>query len=128
MFKILAVHSPEQLYSLTSDGIETSWRVSSLWLACKNSPIQTFPLTFFSDVLDEDFWFQSNQKPTIRNIIRHSERIFNADASFPIIIDKSGNILDGYHRIARAFLFDKAIINIQQLMVLPEPDFVEKKE
>jgi hypothetical protein len=74
--------------------------------------------------LEEDCWGGITQRQVIENpdiSQEHNDRIQNADMSYPIMIDKSNNIVvDGMHRLAKAYLdklevidayvFDKSIM------------------
>jgi hypothetical protein len=51
-------------------------------------------------------WFDGalNLLPACRAIAEHARDIYEADLSYPIILAQSGEVLDGWHRICRAFL------------------------
>ena len=57
-------------------------------------------------ILDAVVWFGGphDVQPTVRGVAERARDIFNADLSFPIILTQSGEVLDGAHRIAKAFL------------------------
>ena len=51
-------------------------------------------------------WFggPKNVEPTVRKVAERARDIFSADLSYPIIMTRSGDVLDGAHRIAKAYL------------------------
>ena len=58
------------------------------------------------DILDAVVWFGGprNVEPTIGRVAAHARDIYGADLSFPIVTTKGGDVLDGAHRIARAYI------------------------
>ena len=40
----------------------------------------------------------------MRNVDEHAHDIVNADMSYPIIVVRGGEIIDGAHRVARAYI------------------------
>jgi hypothetical protein len=50
--------------------------------------------------------------------------IEEADLSFPIILSASGAVMDGMHRVAKAALQGRHVIEALQFDVDPEPDHV----
>jgi hypothetical protein len=78
------------------------------------------------NILDEVVWFggPKNVEPTIRRVAQHARDIFHADLSYPIIMTKSGDVLDGAHRIARAYLSGQQAISAILLEDWPQPDGV----
>jgi hypothetical protein len=53
---------------------------------------------------DENCWFGSGNPPTCRAVAQHVQRIWEADLAYPIILSANGGLMDGGHRIARAWL------------------------
>jgi hypothetical protein len=56
--------------------------------------------------------------------MEHSQLIKDADLSFPIIVDPSGRVMDGMHRVCKALMLGNETILTVQLNELPEPDFI----
>ena len=73
--------------------------------------------------LDEDCWFDG-RSPTCREVAAHARRITDADLSHPIILGSDGRLMDGGHRIARAWLDGVAEVDAVQFDVDPEPDWI----
>jgi hypothetical protein len=75
--------------------------------------------------LDEPFWFGAGSAPaTCRAVADHARLIIEADTRHPIILGADGRVMDGMHRVAKAYLERRGAILAVQLDVDPEPDFV----
>jgi len=73
--------------------------------------------------LDEDCWFDG-RNPTIRDVAEHARRIQEADLAHPVILAADGGLMDGGHRLARAWLEGRKTIAAVRFAVDPEPDWV----
>jgi hypothetical protein len=56
--------------------------------------------------------------------VEHIRLIEAADLSFPIILASDGRVMDGMHRVAKALLLGRAVIEAVQFTGDPEPDYV----
>lgn len=75
--------------------------------------------------LDEPFWFGGgSEAATCRAVAEHARLILEADLHYPIILGADGRVMDGMHRVAKAYLEGRDTILAVQLEVDPEPDFV----
>jgi hypothetical protein len=75
--------------------------------------------------LDEPFWFGGGSEPaTCRAVADHARLIFETDLAYPIILGADGRVMDGMHRVARAYLEGRHTVLAVQLDSDPEPDFV----
>ncbi len=61
-------------------------------------------------------------RPTCRAVVEHLQRIEAADLADPIILSPDGYVIDGMHRVAKAFLAGRASIPAVRLGEYPEPD------
>ena len=70
---------------------------------------------------DEVCWFGGprNIRPTCRAIAEHARDIYEADLSYPIILSPTGEVLDGWHRICKAFLQGLEELDAVQLTTMP---------
>jgi hypothetical protein len=73
--------------------------------------------------LDEDCWFEG-RAPTCREVAEHSRRITDADLGYPVIFASDGRLMDGGHRIARAWLEGMDEVDAVRFEVDPEPDWI----
>lgn len=117
------------LYGPTqADGSTPYWRAQTIWAAAKGKPHVTVTLEELN-ILDEVVWFggPKDVRPTVRKVVERARDILNADLGYPIIMTASGEVLDGAHRIARAYLEGAQTISAIQIDDWPQPDgFVEK--
>jgi hypothetical protein len=60
-----------------------------------------------------------NKQPTCRAVAEHARDIYEVDFRFPIILSPSGVVLDGMHRLCKAFLQGMEEIDAVQLPVMP---------
>jgi hypothetical protein len=107
------------------DGSTPFWRMPTLWSAAAGKPTTRVAIESLN-VLDDVVWFggPKNVQPTIRRVAQHARDIFHADLSYPIIMTKSGDVLDGAHRIAKAYLSGQQMISAVLLDDWPQPDGV----
>lgn len=97
------------------------WNVEKLWEAAKELPVKKIPLTQIAEYLDQDCWFEGSPA-TIRKVADHARRIQHADLSQPIILSASGQMMDGGHRLARAYLLGLTELDGVQFETDPPPD------
>ncbi len=96
------------------------WRMEQLWKLAEGLRARKVRLSEL-DGFDEVRWFGGpmNIQPTCRAIAEHARDIYHADLSCPIILSPTGEVLDGWHRICRAFLEGIEEIDAVQLQTLP---------
>lgn len=101
------------------------WYANTIWRAAKGAPTIRMALKSI-ELLDDVVWFggPTNRQPTIRNVAEHAHHIVNADMSHPIIVVRGGEIIDGAHRIARAYIEGRESIEAVVIDEYPEPDGV----
>jgi probable phosphoglycerate mutase len=110
-------------YSTTHNGERLIYNVERLWELAKSLPTKRVPLEQIKE-LDEDCWF-GGKAPTLRQVGEHARRIHNADFSHPIILNAAGGLMDGGHRVVKAWLDGKTEIEAVQFDSDPEPDLRE---
>ena len=102
------------------DGSMRFWRMHQLWELAEGLPIIKVRLTEL-DGFDEVRWFGGPRsiQPTCRAIAEHARDINAADLSQPIILSPTGEVLDGWHRICKAFVESIEELDAVQLPTLP---------
>ena len=101
-----------------------AWDVDRLVAATADLPPVAVPLAAIRE-LDEPFWFGAgSEAATCRAIADHARLIAEADLRYPIILGADGRVMDGMHRVAKAYLEGREAIAAVQLAVDPPPDFV----
>ena len=98
------------------------WRMDQLWPLVPGLPVKKVRIRDLA-CLDEVCWFGGlvNVRPTCRSIAEHARDIYEADLSYPIILSPKGDVLDGMHRICKAFLQGIEEIDAVQLLEMPAP-------
>jgi hypothetical protein len=106
------------------NGKKLIWDVSRLIELSKDLPVRAVPISSITD-FDAVCWFNSDERPTCRAVAEHAKRIMAVDLSYPIILSQAGNVMDGLHRVARAFLDGNTHVRAVQFTINPEPDKIE---
>lgn len=97
------------------------WKASTLWNATKNKIPQRVSNKY---ILQECTW----NIGTLQRFADEVKNVQEVSLNYPIILDMNGNILDGAHRVVKAYLEGKDI----DVIYLgddewPEPDYDEEK-
>ena len=103
-----------------ADGSIPFVRMQQLWDMAAGLPSRKIRLSELN-ALDEVRWFSErmNKLPTCRAIAEHAREIYEADFHFPIILSPTGVVLDGMHRLCKAFLLGMEEIDAVQLPKMP---------
>ena len=113
---------PEKHSRLIPEG-RAVWYTQRLWDLARDLPVLTVPIADIRE-FDENAWFDAGSPPTCRAVAVHAKRIFEADLSFPIILSSEGRLMDGGHRLAKAWLAGATEIAARRFAVDPEPDHI----
>ena len=101
-----------------------AWDVDRLVELSRDLPKVLVPLAEIAE-LDENYWFQVGQNlPTCRAIADHIQLIEEASLAYPIILDSTGRVFDGMHRVVKALLAGRDAIDAVRFTCDPEPDHV----
>ncbi len=119
-------------YSVCKNGKLYVWETERLWHLSKNLPIKIVLLSSISN-FDDVCWFHASRtKPTCRAVATHAKRIYEADLSCPIVLSASGIMMDGMHRVAKAWIWGMEEIRAVQFLEDPAADQIlpipEKKK
>jgi hypothetical protein len=103
-----------------ADGSIPFVRMQQLWEMAAGLPVRKVRVSDLN-ALDEVRWFSErmNRLPTCRAVAEHARDIYEADFRFPIILSPSGVVLDGMHRLCKAFLQGMEDIDAVQLTRMP---------
>ena len=103
-----------------ADGSIPFVRMQQLWDMAAGLPSNKVRLSQLN-ALDEVRWFSErmNKLPTCRAVAEHAREIYDADFHFPIILSPTGVVLDGMHRLCKAFLLGMEEIDAVQLLTMP---------
>jgi hypothetical protein len=70
-----------------------------------------------------DCWFLG-KGPTCREVAEHARRINAADLTHPVILSADGGLMDGGHRIAKAYLLGQRTGQARRFATDPDPDWI----
>lgn len=74
---------------------------------------------------EDSYWFQPDQPhATARDIALHAKLIEETDLSYPIILCAEGRIMDGMHRVCKAWIKGHRTISAVQFLETPAPDYI----
>ncbi|WP_375552022.1 hypothetical protein [Rhodophyticola porphyridii] len=96
------------------------WDVRKLVRLADALPVAEFPLAEIQE-LDETYWYDTGDLPTVRTIAEHARLTAEADLAWPIILCARGRVMDGMHRVARAAMAGHKTIRAQHFPVTPQP-------
>ena len=113
---------PHKHSRLTPNG-RYVWYVERLWRLARHLPVKSIPVKSIAE-FDQNCWFDERTPATCRAVATHAKRIYEADLSHPIILSAEGFLMDGGHRIAKAWLLGMENVRAVQFEVDPEPDEV----
>ena len=103
-----------------ADGSIPFVRMQQLWAMAAGLPSRKVRVADLN-ALDDVRWFSSGmgKLPTCRAVAEHARDIYEADFRHPIILSPSGVVLDGMHRLCKAFLAGMEEIDAVQLPAMP---------
>jgi hypothetical protein len=112
-----------ETHSHTVPGGRAFWLTEKLWRAAEGLPVTRVPLAAIAE-FEQDCWFGERHAPTCKAVAEHARRIQAADLSYPVILSADGRLMDGGHRIAKAWLQGENDIAAVRFTVDPEPERV----
>lgn len=113
-----------QYHSRQVDGRRLIWDVHRLIELARGLPIEEVALAQIAE-LDEPYWFEEEAKPSCRAIALHAKLMAETDFAYPIILSSDGRVMDGMHRVCKAFVEDRPTIAAVRFKQDPEPDYVD---
>ncbi len=112
-----------QYHFRDSDNGLLAWDVSKL--ITKSAGLPTFQMKL-EDIreLDEPYWHTQNSPLTPRAVANHAKLIHQCDLTFPIILCCEGRLMDGMHRVCKAWLQGLTLIDAVQFPEYLAPDYI----
>lgn len=114
----------KQYYFRPSSNGFYAWDVDRLIELSKDFEVMSIRLDAIREI-DENHWFNNHNEPTCREIYEHAKLIQKADLRYPIILSESGRVMDGMHRVGKAFLQGRDTIKAVQFKKDPDPDYID---
>jgi hypothetical protein len=112
-----------QKYSRMTDSGRAVWMTERLWELARSLPVRQVPISEIQ-ILDMNLWFGPDDVPTCGAVAAHAQRIYEADLRYPIILSAEGGLMDGGHRICKAWILGHTEIAAVQFAPDPEPDYI----
>ena len=101
------------------------WDVRNLIQAAQGLTVRWIDVLSIKE-LKESYWYDlGGQKPTCMNVIDHIRLIQSVNFHYPIILCQDGGIMDGMHRVCKAYIEGKKKIEAVQFNLTPHPDFID---
>ncbi len=86
------------------------------------------PLSYVSTerLLEQErlYWFDPDNPLTAMDIAIHAKLIQDTDLKYPIILCAEGRLMDGMHRLCKAWLTQQSQLAAVQFAQTPEPDHI----
>ena len=117
------VSVPEKHSRLTDDG-RAFWWTERLWRLANDLSVQLLEIADIAD-FDRDCRF-GDRPATCRAVAEHARLIDSADLNYPVILAADGHLMDGGHRIAKAWLHGATHVHAVRFVETPEPDWIEE--
>ena len=99
------------------------WFVERLWHLARELQPYSIRIDHIPE-FDQNCWFSAATPPTCRAVAGHVRQIIDADLRYPILLAADGSLMDGGHRIAKAYLLGQSDILAVRFPENPEPDYV----
>ena len=114
--------SERETHSHMVSGGRGHWWTDRLRAESANLPVENVSIDSIAE-FEMDCWFHGHA-PTCRQVAEHARRINAADLTHPVILSADGGLMDGGHRIAKAYLLGQPTIRARRFVVDPDPDWI----
>lgn len=98
------------------------WWTDRLWQLSVDLPADDVAIGSIPE-FEMDCWFDG-RPATCRAVADHALRIKDADLAHPVILAADGGLMDGGHRIAKAYLLGLSTIPARRFAIDPPPDWI----
>ena len=96
------------------------WYTEKLWELARELPTKRLLVHEVVNQLNNIYWFKT--RPTSWQVATHAKKIYEADLSYPIILSVEGQLMDGAHRVSKAWILELQYIEAVQFEQNPDPD------
>lgn len=112
------------MHSRTVSSGRGYWWTDRLWAQAQGLPPFQVAIDDVPE-FDMNCWFSDTAPPTCRVVAEHCRRIQAANLDQPIILAADGALMDGGHRLAKAWLAGRTHVTAVRFVQDPEPDWIE---
>lgn len=110
------VNLSEGNYTRHNGNLKYEWSVSMLIQHCKEEKYKSFKLPLLGIDTGVNVWDVKD----ISNFIEHVKRVDNTNNDYPIILDNTGFICDGWHRVVKAIAAGDDYIDAIRIKEMPD--------
>ena len=108
----------------TSDGFLV-WDVRKLLQKAADLPVVEVKLSDIAE-FDENWWYQSaDDIPSCRSIVDHFKLMQATDLQYLILFCAEGRLMDGMHRVMKAYIEGRTTVAARRFAVTPLSDHVD---
>ena len=98
------------------------WKVTSLLQHVKEQELEPFDLPLCGISIGIAVWGEAPMD--VLNFTRHWKRAMETDLKYPVILDETGWIMDGWHRVAKALYLGHSTIKAVRFDKTPDCDYI----
>ena len=113
---------PEKHSRMTEQG-RAVWLTKRLWQFARGLRVRQVSIAQIKE-FDLNCWFGPEEIPTCRAVAAHALRISRADLRYPIILSADGSLMDGGHRLCKAWMLGHTEIAAVQFVRDSVPDYI----
>ena len=113
---------PQYHFRESSEGLH-AWDVRRLIEKSSDLPVLSISLEQIRE-LEEPYWGGGATRLTAREVADHAELIQSCDLSFPVILCSKGRLMDGMHRVCKAYLLGHQTIEAVKFSHYIPPDYI----
>ena len=101
------------------------WDIRRLWEHVDGLPVVQVAIDKIQGFDSADTWYGDGvDSPTCRSVAMHAKRIMDCSLEHPVILASDNCVLDGMHRVAKAWLLGKASVPAVRFDDSLTPDLV----
>jgi hypothetical protein len=115
----------KQYYFRPSPAGLLAWDVDRLVELSRTFTVRAVPLEEIQEL--DDAIFGEDEPPTWRSFAAHCRLVHEAELRYPIIRAANGAVMDGMHRVTKAFVEGRVTIDAVQFAADPDPDYVGRQ-
>lgn len=105
------------------------WDVERLWQLSRGLDVFEVPIDDLSEFDSDEPWYGYGiDTPTCRSVATHAKKIQNSNLTFPILLGPDNHVLDGMHRVAKAWMLGLKTVSAIRFDDPVDPDLVLEME
>lgn len=101
------------------------WDVERLWRLSRGFEVVEVSIDDLPEFDSDEPWYgYGADTPTCRSVASHAKKIRDSDLTFPIILSFDNQVLDGMHRVAKAWTLGLETVSAVRFDKPIDPDLV----